>query len=116
MLYEPTTLASLTCLLSTALREEYGIDPAPVFAQAGIPLGPPDSPQRRYPLSKIRQLWALSVAASGDDAIGLKTGKYAKPAQFYAFGYSWMASSTFHGAVFLHGLTYTMLKTPCVQV
>ena len=116
MLYEPTTLASLTCLLSTALREEYGIDPAPVFAQAGIPLGPPDSPQRRYPLSKIRQLWELGVAASGDDAIGLKTGKYAKPAQFYAFGYSWMASSTLHGALLRLVRYYKLLSTASVHV
>lgn len=116
MLYEPSTLASLTCLLSTTLREEYGIDPAPVFAQADIPLGAPDSPQQRYPLSKIRKLWAYSVAASGDETIGLKTGTYAKPAQFYAFGYSWMASSTLHGALLRLIRYYKMLSTASVQV
>lgn len=116
MLYEPTTLASLACLLSTALREEYGIDPAPIFAEAGIPLGGPDSPQQRYPLSKIRNLWMLSVAASGDEAIGLKTGKYAKPVQFYAFGYSWMASSTLHGAFLRLIRYYKLLSTASVQV
>jgi AraC-like DNA-binding protein len=116
MLYEPTTLASLTCLLSSALREEYGIDPAPIFAEAGIPLGGPDSPQQRYPLSKIRKLWALSVAASGDEAIGLKTGSYAKPMQFYAFGYSWMASSTLHGALLRLIRYYKLLSTASVQV
>jgi len=116
MLYEPTTLASLTCLLSSALREEYGIDPSPIFAQAGIPLGAPESPQQRYPLSKIRELWALSVAASGDASIGLKTGMYAKPAQFYAFGYSWMASSTLHGALQRLIRYYQLLSTASVQV
>jgi AraC-like DNA-binding protein len=99
MLYEPTTLASITSLLATSLREEYGIDPAPVFLKAGLPLPTPESPQRRYPLVKIRELWALSREASGDEAIGLKTGWYAKPAHFYAFGYSWMASSTLLGAM-----------------
>ena len=116
MLYEPTTLASLTCLLSTALREEYGVDPAPIFAQAGIPLGAPDSPQQRYPLSKLRILWDLGREASGDEAIGLKTGTYAKPAQFYAFGYSWMASSTLLGALQRLIRYYKLLSTASVQV
>ena len=74
MLYEPTTLASLTALLATSLREEYGIDPEPIFLQADLPMAPPGSPQLRYPLVKIRELWALSREASGDETIGLKTG------------------------------------------
>ncbi|MGI9202495.1 MAG: AraC family transcriptional regulator [Woeseiaceae bacterium] len=98
MLYEPSTLASITALLATALREEYGIDPEPVFSQADLPISPPESPQLRYPLTKIRKLWAASKEASGDEEIGLKTGWYAKPTHFYAFGYSWLASSTLLGA------------------
>jgi AraC-like DNA-binding protein len=99
MLYEPTTLASATALLATSLREEYGIDPVPIFFQADLPLAPPELPQLRYPLEKIRELWALAREASGDEAIGLKTGCYAKPGHFYAFGYSWSASSTLLGAL-----------------
>lgn len=99
MFYEPTTLASATALLATSLREEYGIDPEPIFLQADLPLASPESPQLRYPLAKIRELWALSREASGDEVIGLKTGRYAKPAHFYAFGYSWLASSTLLGAM-----------------
>ncbi len=99
MLYEPSTLASTTALLATALREDYGIDPEPIYLQAGIPLTPPESPQLRYPLSRIRKLWELARIASGDDAIGLITGRHAKPVHFYAFGYSWLASSTLLGAM-----------------
>lgn len=99
MLYEPTTLASITGLLATSLRAEYEIDPAPIYLQADIPLTPPKSPQLRYPYSKIRKLWELSKEASGDEAIGLKTGWYAKPVQFYAFGYSFSASATLLGAL-----------------
>jgi AraC-like DNA-binding protein len=99
MLYEPTTLASITSLLATSLREEYGIDPAPIYAASGIPLAPAKSPQLRYPFSRIRKLWELSKEATGDETIGLKTGFYAKPAQFYAFGYSFSASSTLLGAL-----------------
>lgn len=94
MLLESTTLASLTGLLSTALREEYGIDPAPVFAEAGVPLATSGSPGLRHPVTRMRRLWALSKEATGDETIGLKTGQYAKPAHFYAFGHSWLASAT----------------------
>ena len=98
MFYEPTTLASATALLATSLREDYGIDPVPIFFQADLPLAPPELPQLRYPLEKIRELWALSREATGDETIGLKTGRYARPGHFYAFGYSWSASSTLLGA------------------
>jgi AraC-like DNA-binding protein len=42
----------------------------------------------------MRKLWELSREACGDDAIGLKTGSHATPTHFYAFGYSWLASSS----------------------
>ena len=116
MLYEPTTLASLVGLLATSLREEYGIDPAPIYSQAGIPLAPPGSSQLRYPLAKIRKLWELGKEASGDETIGLKTGRYAKPAQFYAFGYSWMASSTLLGALQRLTRFHQLMSTASVEV
>ena len=116
MFYEPTTLASLSGLLATSLREEYGIDPAPIYQKAGVPLTPPKSPQLRYPLAKIRQLWELGREASGDDAIGLKTGRYAKPTQFYAFGYSWLASSTLLGALQRLTRYYQLMSTASVEV
>jgi AraC-like DNA-binding protein len=99
MLLEPSTLASTTSLLATSLREDYGIDPEPIYARAGISLQPPESPQLRYPLSRIRALWQMGKEASGDETIGLKAGRYAKPTHFYAFGYSWLASSTLLGAM-----------------
>ena len=115
MLYEPTTLASLVGLLATSLREEYGIDPAPIFSQVDIPLTPPESPQLRYPLAKIRKLWELGKEASGDEAIGLKTGRYAKPTQFYAFGYSWLASSSLFGAMQRLTRYHRLMSTASVE-
>jgi AraC-like DNA-binding protein len=116
MLYEPTTLASISGLLATSLREEYGIDPEPLYVQAGVPLAPPESPQLRYPLVNIRKLWELSKEASGDETIGLKTGRYAKPAQFYAFGYSWLASSSLLGAMQRLTRYYQLMSTASVEV
>ena len=116
MFYEPSTLASLICLLSETLREEYGIDPAPLYAEAGIPLGTPESPQMRYPLSAIRKLWELSREATGDETIGLKTGFRAKPTLFYAFGYSWLASATLLGGMQRLTRYYKLLSTASVDV
>jgi AraC-like DNA-binding protein len=90
MLYEPSTLASLTGLLATTLREEYDIDPAPLFSRAGLPLIPEGSPQQRYPLSTMREL--------------------------YAFGYSWMASSTLLGAMQRLVRYYRLMSTASVVV
>ncbi len=106
----------MNALLATSLREEYGIDPEPVFSEAGLPLAPPESPQLRYPLVKIRKLWELSREASGDESIGLKTGRYAKPTHFYAFGYSWLASSTLLGAIQRLTRYFQLMSTSSVEV
>ncbi len=116
MFYDPTTLASITALLATALREEYGIDPEPLYQKAGIPLGTLTDSRERIPLSNIRTLWALSLEASGDDTIGLKAGKYAKPTDFYAFGYSWLASSNLLGGMRRLSRYYHLMSTSSVEV
>lgn len=116
MFYEPTTLASATALLATSLREEYGLDPAPIFLQADLPLVAPESPLLRFPLTKVRVLWDLSREASGDEEIGLKTGWYAKPAHFYAFGYSWMASSTLLDAMQRFTRYFRLMSTASVDL
>lgn len=116
MFYEPSTLASVTGLLATALREHYGIDPEPVYREAGIPLGTPDSPQRRYPISAIRKLWALGRTVTGDDAVGLQTGRFARPTQFYAFGYSWLASATLLGGMKRLVRYYRLLSTASAEL
>jgi AraC-like DNA-binding protein len=116
MLYEPTTLAALTKLLATVLRKDYEVDPQPIFAAAGIDLDQPSSPQQRYPLPKIRKLWKLARNATGDDAIGLRVGQQATPAQFYALGCAWMASSTLLDAMQRLVRYHRLLSTVAVQI
>ncbi len=116
MLYEPTTLASITGLLAVSLREEYGIDPEPLFKKAGISLTPVTSSHLRYPISKICKLWEISKKASGDEAIGLKTGTYAQPSLFYALGYSVSASSTLLGALQRISRYQKLMSTASVEI
>ena len=116
MLYEPTTLASITGLLAISLREEYGIDPAPLYEKAGITLPHATSPHLRYPFSKIRKLWELAKQASGDETIGLRTGAYAQLPQFYALGYSISASSTLLGALQRISRYQKLMSTASVEI
>ncbi len=99
MLYEPTTLALITNILAITLREDYEVDPAPIFEGAGIELDVKPSPQLRYTLTQMRKLWELAIEATGDDGIGLKTGWHVRPANLYAFGYSFVSSKTLLGAL-----------------
>lgn len=94
MFLEATTLASVTRLLEVSLREQYGVDPVSIYKKAGLPLGVAESSGARYPLAKIKRAWELAREVTGDEAIGLKTGRFAKATQFHAFGHSWLASST----------------------
>jgi len=116
MLYEPTTLASMVPSLAECLEQDYGIDPAPVFARAGVPMDPPESPQIRYPVREIRKLWAEAKLATGDDAIGLKAGRHVKPTQLYAFGYSWLASTTLFDAMKRLERYYQLISTSSVEI
>jgi AraC-like DNA-binding protein len=116
MFYEPSTLASLTGLLATVLQQDYDTDPEPIFFRAGIPVMPRGSPKHRYPLSTIRKLWQISRETTGDETIGLRTGTYAKPPLFYAFGYSWMASSTLLGGLQRLERYYQSLSTASVII
>lgn len=99
MLYEPTSLAMATNALATALREEYGVDPEPVFRDAGIDSDHSRSPHVRYSLSTMRKLWQKAIAVTGDPTIGLRTGWHVTPADFYALGFSWLASDNLLGAL-----------------
>ncbi|MDH4049710.1 MAG: AraC family transcriptional regulator [Gammaproteobacteria bacterium] len=85
MFYEPSTLAMTVNVLATSLREEYGIDPAPVFRAAGIDPNRRNTPQCRYPLSTMKKLWDTAVATTGDPTVGLKTGWHITPALFVGF-------------------------------
>ena len=116
MFYEPTTLAMTTNVLATALQEEYGIDPEPVFRAAGIDMKQTHSPQSRYPLSTMKKLWAAAVKATGDPTIGLKTGWHITPAHYYALGFSWLASESLLGALLRVQRYMRVVSTAAVEL
>ena len=99
MLYEPTTLASVARLVGETLQKDYGIDPAPIFAQAKIDTSKFHRPGSRVPLSKMTHLWDTAVFMTDDQQFGLKAGARAEPGDFYVLGHAWLASATLKGAL-----------------
>ena len=116
MLYEPTSLALLTNMLTVSLREDYGVDPVPVFAAVGLDAHAQPTPQMRYTLSQMRELWEVAIEETGDETIGLKTGWHVHPANLYAFGYSWLASSCLLGGMERLCRYYNVLSTAAVEI
>jgi len=92
MLLEPTALATAFRYLAETLEQDYGKDPAPLFAQAGFPIARTRQPGARASYRATWRLWDLSVAATGDPAIGLQVGRRVRPESLHALGYAWMSS------------------------
>ncbi len=99
MLYEPTTLANVARVVGETLEQEYGVDPAPLFAEARIDTRKFTRPGARVFFSKMGVLWTRAVEVTGDRWFGLKAGQRATPSDFYVLGHAWLASATLEDAM-----------------
>lgn len=94
MLTEASSLANMAYLIGDALRDEYGVDPMPVFKDLGINPDGPASAGERISNKVLNQLWERAAEASGDIALGVKLGRKAQPSRYFVLGHAWLASST----------------------
>lgn len=94
MLLEPTALATALRYLAESLEQDYGVDPLPLFAKAGLPREPMHQSGARVSQRAVRRLWELGIAATGDPACGLNVGRRIKPEGLHALGYAWMSSGS----------------------
>lgn len=92
-----TTLTSWARVIRRAL-DEAGQDSAALFAQAGLDPKALADPDARYPVAATARLWALAVAATGDEAFGLTVARRVTATSFHALGYSLQASATLREA------------------
>ncbi|SFU78001.1 transcriptional regulator, AraC family [Pseudoduganella namucuonensis] len=74
-----------------------GMDPAPIFADAGIPAEHVGDPHQRIQSDQLSRLWNVITAVSGDEAISLASSDCPRPAT-------------------LDLLTYTMMTAPNLDV
>ncbi len=88
-----TVLSSWTSALLQTLQQQ-GVDGRPLLQQAGLDPALLNDPNARYPVNAHSELWRLAVAATGNEAIGLRVAVNAKPTTFHALGYSIAASAS----------------------
>ena len=93
MTHTATALTSWARAIRQAL-EQSGVDALALFAQAGLDPALMQDPNARYPVAATARLWRLSVAATGDEAFGLRVACCVTPTTFHALGYSLVASPT----------------------
>ncbi|HYQ73058.1 MAG TPA: AraC family transcriptional regulator, partial [Gammaproteobacteria bacterium] len=93
-----TTLGSVATLLAQALRSR-DLDPAPLFAAAGVDMPGTVGPDARIPTTRMQALWRLAVDTSGDPCLGLHAVGHFQPAALHGLGFAWLASDTLHAAL-----------------
>jgi AraC-like DNA-binding protein len=98
MLSEPTVLVNVARLVGETLEQDYGIDPAGLFAQVGIDTRKFLKPGARTSFRKMDELWTAARDASGDPWFGFTAGRRATPNDFFVLGHTWQASETLQDA------------------
>ena len=78
--------------------EGYGIDPAPVFREAGIDPETIFDAGARIPIDKQNRVAELAYELSDDAQFGLRAYDYLRPAHLGALGFAWLASATLREA------------------
>ena len=93
-----TTIATAGRILWRML-EQRGINPAPLFKEAGLEPESMDNPQVRYPGKAARRAWRLASKQLSDPAFGLSIARVWRPSDFHALGCAFMASATLRDAL-----------------
>lgn len=96
---EPTTLSPMGSALVAALKRHYEIDPRPLFESAGLDISHVVGTVYRYPISKTRKVWAAAERATGDNALGLVVGRYARATDTHSIGFGMLAASSVRDAL-----------------
>lgn len=78
--------------------EGYGIDPEPLFHEAGIDPEALFDAGARIPLDQYQRLDERAAELSGDRFYGLRGAEYFRPAHLGALGFAWLASSSLRTA------------------
>jgi AraC-like DNA-binding protein len=116
MMLEHSNLTTGAQLVAETLREQYGIEPGPLFASVGLDARRLHVAGARYPAARLVQLWHAAVAASSDPCFGLAVGARVRITTFHAIGYSWLASRNLEEALQRLQRYYRLLSTSPVAL
>jgi len=78
--------------------EGYGIDPRPLFEEAGVDPETLFDQGARISLKQSQRLGLKAAELSGDSFFGLKGAEYFRPAHLGSLGFAWLASSSLRTA------------------
>ena len=81
------------------MLENQGIDPEPLFKEAGLDSSSLDNPLVRYPVKEATLVWTRASEMLDDPAFGLTIAKVWHPSDFHALGCALMASTTLRDAM-----------------
>ena len=95
----PATKYARISLILWNIISSYGIDPEPLFWEAGINPDLMKQSGKRYRVRKVKLLWQKAAKAIGDPCFGLKAAELWHPSNFSALGYAMLASTTIRTAL-----------------
>ena len=88
-----TTMASYLQAFASAL-EARGVDPQPVFDEAGISIQATSDPLKRISETEVGRLFQASVKATDDPCFGIAVGERMQPGNLHALGFGLLSSTT----------------------
>lgn len=96
------------------MLERRGIDPAPLYREAGLDPESLDDPLVRYPGNEARLVWMRVSEMLDDPAFGLTIAEVWQPSDFHALGCAFMASATLRDAMYrlvrYHAVVYDSIS------
>jgi AraC-like DNA-binding protein len=81
------------------MLERRGIDPTPLFKEAGLDTKSLSNPRARYSGKQGRLVWARVSEMLGDPGFGLTIAQVWQPSDFHALGCAFLASTTLRSAL-----------------
>lgn len=93
------SLISTTSQVLWRILESKGVDPAPVFKEAGLDPDWWNRPYTRFPDNKLDHAWLRATELLDDPCIGLQAARLVSPASLHTLGFAWLASDSLHDAL-----------------
>ena len=96
------------------MLEKRGVDPEPLFKEAGLDPNSLDNSLVRYPIKGAILVWTRASKMLDDPAFGLSIATVWQPTDFHALGCAFMASTTLREAlnrlVRYHAVVYDVIS------
>ncbi len=95
---QATHFAPATNLLWKYL-ESQGVDPEPIYREAGINPALLHNPRARIKVEKVDRMWALAIEHIKDPCCAIDMARFWHPSMIGALGYAWLVSSNLRRAL-----------------